>query len=66
MGFDVIFGMEWLTSYDAQVNCGRKCLRGYNEKRVNVRGENHDKKFCSRYKLRNCFGKDVGPIWCTR
>lgn len=36
--FDVIFWMEWLTSYDAQINCGRKCPGVDNEKRVNVKG----------------------------
>ena len=45
--FEVILGMDWLTRYDAQINCRRKrvSLRGDNGKRVILRGQKHHKKF---------------------
>ncbi|XP_063946164.1 uncharacterized protein LOC108194850 [Daucus carota subsp. sativus] len=45
--FDVILGMDWLTKYDAQINCRRKrvSLKGANGKRVMVRGQKQARKF---------------------
>ena len=40
----MIFRMEWLTSYDAQIYCRRKRIGDNSGKRVIVRRQKQDKK----------------------
>ena len=45
--FEVILGMDWLTKYDAQINCRKKrvSLKGNDGKRIIMRGQKQVKKF---------------------
>ncbi|XP_074374589.1 uncharacterized protein LOC141715001 [Apium graveolens] len=45
--FDVILGMDWLTRYDAQINCRLKrvSLKDPDTKRVILRGQKQTRKF---------------------
>ena len=49
--FDVIFGMEWLTSYDAYIKCKQKRVRSDSGKREIVREQKQGKNFLQAKKL---------------
>ncbi|XP_063945951.1 uncharacterized protein LOC135151432 [Daucus carota subsp. sativus] len=59
--FEVILGMDWLTRYDAQINCRRKrvSLRGDNGKRVILRGQKHHKKFLTMIQAKKLLRQEL-------
>lgn len=43
--FDVILGMDWLTNYDAQIDCRSKEVRLPDSKEVTFQGQKQAKQF---------------------